>query len=114
MADWQKTCVALWGEDWIAPLSEVLDVNRRTVARWKVGDIQIPAHIAADIVRLPKLGTATRAYGEILRRVAHGDTVQDIENWMADIRHALAHYQSDVGKYPAIDILSGNSRKKLE
>lgn len=103
---WQDACQSLWGADWIAPLSEVLDVNRRTIERWRSGEVQIPAHIEADLIRLPRLGSATRAYGDILRRLARGETPEDIETWLAEHRRALARYKADVGRFRAIAVLA--------
>jgi phage terminase Nu1 subunit (DNA packaging protein) len=105
---WQYACEALWGPDWIAPLSEVLNVNRRTVERWKSGEIEIPEHIARDLERLPRLGDATRAYGDILRRLAGGETAADIEQWLTAHRRALARYKADLGKYRAITVLAAD------
>jgi phage terminase Nu1 subunit (DNA packaging protein) len=108
---WQSTCEALWGPDWIAPLSEVLAVNRRTVERWKSGDVPIPDHIEAEIVRLPRLGDATRAYGDLLRRLSGGETVADVEQWIAAQRRAIARYKADTGKYRAIAVLAAGQRE---
>ena len=108
---WQYQCEALWGDDWIAPLSEVLAVNRRTVERWRSGEVAIPAHIATDLIKLPRLGSATRAYGEMLRRMARGEAIETIEQWMADQRRALARVRVDLGRYNAIAVLaSGRSQ----
>jgi len=103
---WQDACHALWGDNWIAPLSEVLAVNRRTVERWRSGEVQIPRHIEADLIRLPRLGSATRAYGDILRRLARGETVDEISAWLADHRRALARYKADAGRFKAIAVLA--------
>ena len=106
MTDWQFACKALWGDDWIAPLSEVLAVNRRTVERWRSGEVTIPAHIAADLIKLPRLGSATRAYGDTLRRMARGESLETIEQWIADHRRAVARARADVGRYSAIAVLA--------
>lgn len=104
---WQSACEALWGDDWIAPLSEVLAVNRRTVERWKSGEIDIPRHIAADLNRLPRIGSAQRAYGDTLRRMARGETLSEIEQSIADQRRAVSRARADVGRFNAIAILAG-------
>jgi len=103
---WQDVCQALWGADWIAPLAEVLAVNRRTVERWRSGAVRIPDAIIADLTRLSRSGPVTRAYGDVLRRIARGETVEGIEAWMSDYRRALARYKSDAGRLTAIPILA--------
>ena len=111
MSNWQDACEALWGDDWIAPLSEVLAVNRRTVERWKSGEIDMPAHIAAELVKLPRLGSATRAYGETLRRLAGGETMDAIEQWIADHKRAVARVKTDLGRYTAITVLASGQHQ---
>ena len=108
--DWQERCAALWGDDWIAPLADVLAVNRRTVERWRSGAIEIPSAIADEIVRLPALGGATSAYGAMLRRMALGESVADMEDWIADHRRALLRLKSDIGKFSAINVLVAGRR----
>lgn len=108
--NWQSACLGLWGEDWIAPLSEVLEVNRRTVERWKSGEGTIPEHIERDLIRLPHIGTAQRAYGDILRRLARGETMEDVERSIAEQRRAVARVRADLGKYRAIAILAAGKQ----
>ena len=107
MTDWQSACEGLWGTDWMAPLAEVLDVNRRTVERWRAGEVAMPRHIADDLCRLPRIGSAQRAYGETLRRLARGETMDDIEQWIADQKRAVSRVKADIGRYSAIAVLSG-------
>lgn len=76
--DWQSECEKLWGRDWIAPLSEVLGVNRRTVERWRSGAVTIPSVVdnlicdAMENVRQP------RVMGAVFRMVAKGARPDDI------------------------------------
>ena len=37
MLDWEDSAHRLWGDDFIAPMSEVLGINRRTIERWRAG-----------------------------------------------------------------------------
>ena len=112
MSDWQFACEALWGGDWIAPLSEVLAVNRRTVERWKSREVDIPPHIAAELVKLPRIGSATtRAYGDILRRLSRGESIEDIEAWVADHKRAVGRARADIGRYSAIAVLATRGEK---
>lgn len=108
---WHDACDALWGADWIAPLSDVLGVNRRTVERWKSGEVPMPEHISSELVKLPRLGSATRAYGETLRRLARGETMGEIEQWIADHKRAAARVKSDIGRYSAIAVLASGQRQ---
>lgn len=103
---WQSSCEALWGDDWIAPLSEVLAVNRRTVERWKSGDVEIPEHIAAELIRIPRIGSAQRAYGDVLRRLARGESMDDVEQSIADQKRAVARVRADIGKFNTIAVLA--------
>lgn len=104
--EWKNTCEALWGDDWIAPLSEVLRVNRRTVERWKSGEIEPPQSIVAELVRLPRIGSAQRAYGTMLRRLSRGETLRDIEDSVASEKRAFTRLRADIGRYSAISVLA--------
>lgn len=78
--DWQDVAERLFGPDWIAPLSEVLGINRRTVERWRSGAVAIPERVAADIADLARRGRDNRNYGVMLRRAASGEdpvTIRD-------------------------------------
>lgn len=108
---WQDAAHALWGPDWIAPLSDVLNVNRRTVERWRAGEQEIPNLIAADLIRLPRIGTAQSAYGTALRRLARGETVEDLEQSLADDKRALMRLKADLGRYAAIAVLAKRDAK---
>ena len=104
--NWISACEAMWGDDWIAPLSEVLNINRRTVERWKSGEGNIPPHIAAELVKIPRIGSAQRAYGDILRRLARGETMEDVEASIADQRRAVARVRADLGRFATIPVLA--------
>jgi hypothetical protein len=89
--DWKQACVRLWGEDWIAPLSEVLKVSRRTVERWKAGTHPVPEKIERELIALVG-GIAidlsshedpyNRAYGDMMRRLASGESPDAILLWL--------------------------------
>lgn len=104
--DWRTAAKRMWGDDWIAPLADVLQVSRRTVERWRSGRIPIPEAIARDLASLPDLGQASRSYGSILRRLSTGASVSDIEADIANRRTALLKIISDRGKYQTIGALS--------
>lgn len=104
MTDWQAGCARLWGEDWIAPLSEVLSVNRRTVERWRSGAVPIPPDIARDLGRLGAIGD--RHYGDILRRLARGESPEDIRADIAAMQRALMRARRDLGRYRTIPMLA--------
>jgi hypothetical protein len=110
MQPWQSVGCGLWGEDWIAPLSEVLSVNRRTVERWKSGEIAIPKHIADDLIRLPRLGNAQRAYGQCLRELASGLSIEEIEDRARDYRRAATRLRADIGRFNAIAVLAARGK----
>ena len=109
--DWKQACVSLWGEDWIAPLSEVLKVSRRTVERWKAGTHPIPALIEGDLVALVaelivrEPGTPYPAiYGEMMRRFSSGESqVEIVEslNLRSDALHDVVTDQS-MGRFSAL------------
>jgi hypothetical protein len=101
----------LWGDDWVAPLAQVLGVNRRTVERWRNGDLQIPAHIVAELVRLPRLGSATRHYGELLLRLAAGDRLDELQRCNRDQMRALRRLEADLGRYAAIPVLASGPER---
>jgi hypothetical protein len=109
--DMKPDCEALWGEDWMAPLAEVLAVNRRTVERWRSGEIIIPARISDELCRLPRIGSAQRAYGDMLRRLARGETMANIEQWIADHKRAITRLKTDLGRYSAIAVLASGQRQ---
>lgn len=110
----RQTCEALWGDDWIAPLADILGVNRRTVERWKSGDVPMPRHIANDLLKLPRIGTATSAYGDLLRRLARGESLDDLNQWVTDQRRALGRVRADVGRFRAIAVLADGRTRNGE
>lgn len=95
--DWQAACVKLWGEDWIAPLSEVLGVSRRTVERWRSGDSPISQQLADEIVAASMTaGNEARLYGAFARRLANKEWPADLEAWLVAQRRALNAIYSDL------------------
>lgn len=90
MPDWQDAAIALWGEDWIAPLSEVLGINRRTVERWKAQE-GAPRQMMQDALAMlaRRSGADARAMGDTLRRMAGGVTPQQIADEMHAITRSL-------------------------
>jgi len=109
MSDWQDACSRLWGDEWIAPLSEVLAVNRRTVERWNAGDPAIRSEIAVELIRLGRRidGDSIRPYGTILRRLANGETIPDIHAEMQGMKRAIRRYEHDISQYRCIAVLAG-------
>ncbi|MCB8840235.1 hypothetical protein [Aurantimonas sp. VKM B-3413] len=89
---WQQVCERLWGSDWIAPVSEVLHVNRRTVERWRSGANPMPPQLQEAIENLGRYSTVSRSYGAVLRRIANGETYEQIVEEMQDTRRALEHW----------------------
>lgn len=110
MKDWRKACTRLWGADWIAPLADVLGVSRRTIERWKAETIPIPERIRRDLIDLViEIDAAAdghnetmRVYGSILRRLANGESPDDIRGWILDHVQALDHAVEVRGRYLAI------------
>jgi hypothetical protein len=90
MRDWQAACAELWGADWIAPLSEVLRINRRTVERWRSGATAIPEDLADQLWELGRGDEYRRAYGIILRRIAKGEAPETIRR-LAQITTQMTH-----------------------
>ncbi|WP_024350994.1 hypothetical protein [Aurantimonas coralicida] len=78
--DWQEVAERLFGSDWIAPLSEVLGVNRRTVERWRSGAVSAPDRVADEITDLARRGRDNRNYGIMLRRAATGESPMAIRD----------------------------------
>lgn len=108
---WQSYAQRLWGEDWIAPMSEVLDINRRTIERWNAGQGAPATGIQAELSRL-SMRSYSRALGDVLRRMANGESVDDIRRDYREHMAATTVIQSELGKYNAIAILA--SRHELE
>lgn len=109
MPGWIHDCQTLWGDDWIAPLSEVLAVNRRTIERWREGRGQPRPEIIAELARLAALPN-TRAVGRMVRRLANGDTLATITAEIEADREAVATIATQIGTYSTIDALKGRKR----
>lgn len=107
MADWRDDCEKLWGADWIAPLSDVLGIARRTVERWKSGAIGAPRpEIQAELRRLAAM-PHPEIVGRIVRRLAAGDTVATIAAEIEADRKALEAVAKALGTFTTIDVLRG-------
>lgn len=107
--DWRDACVRLWGEHWMAPLADVLGVSRRTVERWNKGDVQIPAETEHDIANIGPSSEEpieSRAYGELLRRHAKGESLSEIAEWVYIQQDALGTLEADIGLYKSIPVLT--------
>lgn len=103
---WIRACERLWGPDWITPAAEVIGVNKRTLERAKSGSTSLNPRICADLERLGNQVGAGRAYGDVLRRIARGETPEEIEAYVQEIRHGLARYRSDLRRFTAIATLA--------
>lgn len=88
---WTEVCERLWGSDWIAPLSEVIRVNRRTVERWRSGANPIPDAVR---VMLERISQPDRAYGSLLRRIAGGETPEMVRDAINEERRALMIFEN--------------------
>ena len=112
MADWQEWPQRLWGDDWIAPMSEVLNINRRTIERWRAGEGEPNIGLQTELRRLA-LRYGARAIGNVLRRMARGETLKEIK---ADIREhqiATTRIEVELGKYGSIPILASRNTDAL-
>lgn len=85
---WTDTCRTLWGDDWIAPAAEFLDVNRRTVERWKSGAVTIPPHVERRVSEIP-IPDDPRPFGHLLRRLVRGEEIHDLQDWIDRYQDAL-------------------------
>ncbi len=92
--EWDDVAVLLWGEDFVAPLSECLGVNRRTVSRWKTGVIDIPSDIRQAIIECTPHQTMTRELGETMRKIAAGDSPSDVKRGLEAQASALLRFKS--------------------
>lgn len=73
---WIDEAEKLWGADWIAPLSEVLAVNRRSVERWRSEAQPAPEWLGPALQRACILaGSEPRVMGDVMRRLAAGEDV---------------------------------------
>ncbi len=91
---WQEAAVLLWGEDFVAPMSECLGVNRRTVSRWKTGVIDIPPEVAMMLTQSTPRQTMTRDLGDVMRRIAGGASVRDVREQIENQGAALRRYMA--------------------
>lgn len=93
---WQDAAEKLWGGDWIAPMSEVLGINRRTIERWRAEEGAPSQQLQDDIAALARRGgTDARHIGTTLRRMAGGETVQDIIDDMNATKRALHKIEAE-------------------
>lgn len=86
--DWQKWPQRLWGDDWIAPMSEVLEINRRTIERWRAGEGAPRSQLQEQLQRMSQCNDP-RAMGAILRRLARGETPDAIRRELQAMQAAL-------------------------
>lgn len=94
--DWTDAAAALWGPDWIAPLSDVWGVNRRTVERWRSGDGAPREPLQAWLIRQASRADADgRMAGDILRRLARGETAAQILGEAHHVHRILLRLESD-------------------
>ena len=102
---WQSSAAALWGDQWIAPMAEVCRINRRTIERWRAGDGEPNEVIQRDLARLALFPYA-RQIGDVLRRVANGETLDDVEADCSAIRHATNRVRVSLERYGPLAILA--------
>ncbi|GGD38310.1 hypothetical protein [Aureimonas glaciei] len=108
---WQQVCQRLWGPDWVKPVSEVLGVNRKTIERWRDGITPIPD--AIDEMFLVQQSTPDdRAYGAILRRIANGETPDEIAAEMKLGFDALNRLQAQLDAEDWIASLAARQKVK--
>ncbi len=110
-ADWQEWPQRLWGDDWIAPMSEVLGINRRTIERWRAGQGAPRLHLQQELRRLA-LRSEARAIGMVLRRLANGEQLDDIRREVRDMHTALVRVAESVGKFETIAVLASEWPEK--
>lgn len=113
---WEDVCERLWGQDWIAPLSEVLHVNRRTVERWRSGKVEIPDDVERMIVEASPRPMLTRELGDMLRRVANGATDRDLKKHLDDqgaaYRRILGMRQNGTTLLKVASLFEGEEREE--
>lgn len=103
--DWQDSAQRLWGEEFIAPMSEVLMINRRTIERWKAGEGQPSNGIQVEMMRLA-MRAESREIGTVLRRMANGTTLDEIDRDIRNQQVAARRVRTDLGKFNAISVLA--------
>lgn len=47
---------ARWGDNWVGPLAKHLDINKRTVARWKCRQNAVPNWVRSELDNPRKKG----------------------------------------------------------
>ena len=47
--DWRQQCFELWGNNWKAQLSKMVQKKDRTIRKWNTGDIRIKPEIIFKI-----------------------------------------------------------------
>ena len=47
--DWRQQCYELWGTNWKAQLSKMVQKNDRTVRKWNTDDIRIKPEVVFKI-----------------------------------------------------------------
>lgn len=102
--DWQEWPQRLWGGDWIAPMSEVLAINRRTIERWRAGEGAPHPGLQQELQRLAAYAEP-RSVGIVLRRLARGETLDDIRRDLRAMQTALTRVAAEAGKYATIPVL---------
>lgn len=95
MARWQQWPERLWGDDWIAPMSEVLGINRRTIERWRAGQGEPNLRLQEELRRLG-MHPLARQMGAVLRRMAKGETVADIREDIRAMERAIVQVEKGV------------------
>lgn len=92
---WQEAAQALWGDDWIAPMAEWADINRRTIERWKAGVGEPRQPLQDRLVAIARrAGTDAQVMGSILRRMARGETADNIRAEIAAMRRSLMRIEA--------------------
>lgn len=96
IADWQEAALALWGDEWIAPMSEWSDINRRTIERWKAGAGAPRQRLQDRIVTIAeRAGDDAQAMGDVLRRMARGGSINGIREHIAALQRAVDLVEDD-------------------
>ncbi len=61
---------ALFGPSWVRPLAEALEVNERTVQRWRGGSNEVPDWVPGELTVL--LATKSETCSKLLKKLAIG------------------------------------------
>ena len=110
---WRCDARKLWGDDFIAPMSEVLDLNRRTVQRWNLGEGEPAQRIQLELRRLASR-TQAQALGRVLRRMANGERLEDIASDYRAHVSAAKIIEAERGRYSAIALLASKNELNAE